>query len=88
MSAPQKEKITPGQLEGLVVEFRDLEVWGEPHIRAGDFNSVTREDYTDTEWTELEQDREDLHTKNPQYDYVPKVEVAAKMVDLGSQNAG
>ena len=67
------------------MEFKGLEVWGEPHIWAGDFNSVTRED---TEWTELEQDREKLHTKNPEYDYEAKVDVAAKMVDVGSQTAG
>ena len=70
------------------MEFKGLEVWGEPHIWARDFNSVTREDYTEIEWTELEQDTEELHTKNPEYDYEAKVDVAAKMVDLGSHTAG
>ena len=38
---------------------------------------------TQTEWTELEEGRKELHKKNPYYDNEPKVEVAAKMVELG-----
>ena len=52
-------------------------------LDSGHFNSFTREDYTNIEWTKLEQDREDLHTKNNHYDNEPKVEVAADMVELG-----
>jgi hypothetical protein len=70
------------QLEGLVTEFREREILGEAHIWAGDFNSVTREDYTETEWTKLEEDRKGLHMKNCEYDTEPKMEVAAKMVEL------
>ena len=77
------ETIRLEQLHGLVLEFKELEVWGEPHIWAGDFNSVTREDYTDKEWTELRKERKELHTKDNHNDNEPKVEVAAKMVELG-----
>ena len=80
------ETIRLKQLARLVMELSDLEVWGEAHIWAGDFNSVTRKDYTETEWTKLKEGRKDLHTKNPKYDKEPKMEVAAKMVELGLTN--
>ena len=49
----KKETIKLEQLDLLVTEFEELNVLGEPHIWAGDFNSVTRGDYTDKEWTKL-----------------------------------
>ena len=79
----KEETIRLEQLEELVNAFKELEVWEDSHILAGDFNSVTKEDYKDTEWTVVKKDRKKLHTKSTEYDNEPKVDVAAKMVELG-----
>ena len=71
------------EIEQIKQQLEEAAVWGEAQIWAGDFNSVTREDYTDTEWAEIEEGRKKLHSKDSRYDDEPKVDVVAKMVELG-----
>ena len=72
------------EIEQVKQKLEEAEVWGEAQIWAGDFNSVTREDYTNyAEWSEIEEDRQKLHSKKTLHDNEPRVDVVARMLELG-----
>ena len=67
LNAKEESKILQ-ELDIVTRQLEDTKVWGDAHIWAGDFNSVTRKDYSDTEWVEIGKDRIKLHAKDPKYD--------------------
>ena len=76
----KSETLRLEKLQGILTEL--LKVWNEPHIWAGDFNSVTRGDYPDDKWTKLEEERTRLPSDNSDYDDEPKAEVADGRAEL------
>ena len=53
------------QIQMIKRKLEDAGVWGsgEPHIWAGDFNSLTKEDYDEEGWSNIEEHREEVLTK-------------------------
>ena len=65
LNAKEESKILQ-EIDIVTRQLEDTKVWGDAHIWAGDFNSVTRKDYS--EWVEIGKDRIKLHAKDPKYD--------------------
>ena len=71
------------QIEKIKMKLVEAGVWGlgEPHIWAGDFNSLTKEDYGEEGWSNIEELRRESSKEVAEPE--PKEDATRLMADLG-----